>query len=247
MKSTWLKPIRVQEAAKVDLICFPFAGSGASIFYPWEKILDSRINVYAFQAPGREDRIGEDLIQDLNNLTKQASAEIFKTIGSRPFALFGHSLGAVIAFEVTKILEKLSKNPQLLFVSGRQPPHLSLKMPPISGLSDSELLKGLLNLNGTDPEILAHPDLLEIILPIIRSDFKMGENYLLPINDEKVQCPIVTIGTIDDPWLDLNEIAEWKYFTLKQCHVEILSGDHFYVKNNFIEVIQLLNKMLLER
>lgn len=245
MKSKWLKPIRTQEAAKIDLICFPFAGSGASIYYPWEKILNPRINLYAFQAPGREDRIGDDLIDDLNTLTNQASTEILKITSNRPFAFFGHSLGAVIAFEITKILEKLSKSPQLLVVSGRQPPHLSLKMPPISGLNDSELLKGLLSLKGTDPEILGHPDLLEIILPIIRGDFKMGENYLLPINTEKVQCPIVAIGTTEDPWVDLQEIAEWKYFTVQQCHVDIFSGDHFYVKNNYIELVQYLNKILL--
>jgi len=245
MNSKWFKPIRVNKEAKVDLICFPFAGSGASIFYPWEKFLDTKINLYAFQAPGREDRIGEDLIDDLAELTHQAADELL-TIINRPFIFFGHSLGAVIAFEIAKILEKSASNPSLLIVSGRQPPHLSLKMPPISGLNDKELLEGLMNLQGTDPEILKHPALLEIILPIIRGDFKIGENYFAPIDDHKILCPIIAIGALNDPWVDLSQIVEWKNFSFASCTVMTVNGDHFYVKNNFEELINFINKKILQ-
>jgi medium-chain acyl-[acyl-carrier-protein] hydrolase len=245
MNNKWFKPIRVNKEAKVDLICFPYAGSGASIFYPWEKYLDPKINLYAFQAPGREDRIGEDLINELDELTHQGAKELLK-ITHRPFIFFGHSLGAVIAFEITKILEKSATNPLMLIVSGRQPPHLSLKMPPLSGLSDAELLEGLMNLQGTDPEILEHPALLEIILPIIRGDFKIGENYFAPINGQKILCPIIAVGALNDPWVDLNQIIEWKNFTLNTFAAQTVAGDHFYVKNDFEELVHFLNQKILQ-
>ena len=98
------KPIRVSNDATIDLICFPYAGSGASIFYSWANYLNPKINIYGFQAPGKEDRISEDLIEDLNILVQNAVQEL-KQLIQRPFVLFGHSLGSVLAFEITKKLE----------------------------------------------------------------------------------------------------------------------------------------------
>jgi surfactin synthase thioesterase subunit len=241
MQKKWFKPIRVNSQAKVNLVCFPFAGSGASIFFPWEKFLHSDFNIYAFQAPGREDRIGEDLIDNLELLVQKGSAELLK-LANKPIILFGHSLGAVIAFEITKLIEKQGIEPKCLIVSGRQPPHLSLKMPPISELSDQDLLKGLLDLEGTDREIVKHPELLEIILPIIRADFKIGEKYLLPIQDQ-INCPIIAIGANNDPWVKVDELSQWQKFTRQECQLKTISGDHFYVKNDFQEIVQLLNQL----
>lgn len=245
MNNKWIKPIRISNNGTVDLICFPFAGAGASIFYPWEKLLHPNINLYGFQAPGREDRIGENIITDLKELTNQACNELSKVL-KNPFVLFGHSLGAVIAFEIAKKLADSGINPKFLIVSGRQPPHLRLRMPHISDLDDDALIDGLLKLQGTDPEILEHPTLLELFLPIIRGDFMIGERYRSEPSDSKLNCPIIAILTADDHWVNHAEIQEWAIFTTKSFAIETFPGDHFYVKNAYKPLTNFLNKKLLE-
>ena len=238
------KPIRVSNDATIDLICFPYAGSGASIFYSWANYLNPKINIYGFQAPGKEDRISEDLIEDLNTLVQNAVQEL-KQLIQRPFVLFGHSLGSVLAFEITKKLEAEQFAPQLLVLSGRPPPKFGLKMSPISHLADKELIEELHKLEGTDSRILENAELMELLLPIIRTDFRISESYKGSA-DSKINSPLIAIGSKNDPWINEIEFNEWKDYSKNTTKIQFFPGGHFYLREHLDILSEFLNSQILQ-
>lgn len=227
---------------KVQLICFPYAGSGASLFYPWVNFLSKDFEVWAFQPPGHEELMDQRLISDLAEMKQYILQKIIPII-NRPFILFGHSLGSVLAYETTKELQKRNMVPISLTVSGRQPPHLKSKMHLIAHLNNEDFIKEVFELNGTPPELMASKDFLEMATPILRADFKLAENYQIKI-EEKIKCPVSVLGSTTDKWIDTKEIAEWSKTTEKPCETRIFEGDHFYLKQNPRLVAEYLNNLL---
>jgi surfactin synthase thioesterase subunit len=239
-----LKPIRVSDDASIDLICFPYAGSGASIFYSWVNYLNPKINIYGFQAPGKEDRISENLIEDLNILIHNTVQEL-KQIIKKPFVLFGHSMGSVLAFEIAKKLEAEKLAPKLVILSGRPPPKFGLRMNPISHLADSELIAELRKLEGTDSCILENAELMELLLPIIRADFRISEAYKSSSNS-KISSPLIAIGSVNDPWIDEAEFLEWKDYSKNTTKIQFFPGGHFYIREHIDMLSEYLNSQILQ-
>lgn len=238
------KPIRVKRDATIDLICFPYAGSGASLFTSWLDYLDLKINLYGFQAPGKEDRISEDLIEDLDSLVQLATQEIQQLIQG-PFVLFGHSLGSVLAFEITKSLEKQAISPKLMILSGRQPPEFGSKMQSISHLGDDAFIEQLKKLQGSDSRVLENRELMELLLPIIRADFKISECYR-DFSGLKVQCPLIALGSNDDPWINKNDFNAWQNYSHKPVKIQFFPGGHFYIKEHHELLCNFLNAEILQ-
>lgn len=243
MAAKAFKPIRISDNSIIDLFCFPYAGSGASIFYSWANYLDPKINIYGFQAPGKEDRISEDLVVDLNTLIQNAVQEL-KQIINKPFALFGHSMGSVLAFEIAKFLESENLTPKLVILSGRPPPEFGLRMNPISHLEDKELITELRKLEGTDTRILENEELMELLLPIIRADFRISESYKSSSN-LKISSPMIAIGSEEDPWLNELEFNEWKQYSHNTTKIQFFPGGHFYLKEHLNLLSTFLNSEIL--
>ena len=240
----WLTPINQLRTPSKQLFCFPYAGGGASIFRPWKNYLGPEIGAYAIQLPGRESRFTEEPISDLITIAK-ASADAISEICSRPFAIFGHSLGAAIAYEVTAELEARGLKPAQLFISGRQSPNRKPLRAPISHLSDAEFIEQLKSYNTTPREIFENREILELLLPMLKADFSMAENYQHQIGS-KVNAPITALASKGDIWLSPESISDWSKKTFGPFSSHWFEGGHLYLNQETEALVKYIQEKLLK-
>jgi surfactin synthase thioesterase subunit len=223
----WLVPIGGTSRGRALLFCFPFAGGGTAPFRGWPQHLGNDIEVLAVLPPGRESRFAEPPLRDFGLLVQRAAAGLLAVV-DRPFALFGHSLGAVVAYEVARVMERHDAVPAMLFVSGRKAPHLPSPRPPIAGLEDAAFLRGMAEMEGTPGEVLESPELLELLLPMLRADFALAEEYR-PLPGPRLACPVTALGSEDDRWIDRPGLQAWQEVTGGPFELRIFPGNHFYL------------------
>jgi len=144
----------------------------------------------------------------------------------KPFFFFGHSFGAVLAFELAR---RLIPQPRILFVSACSVPHIPNPNRPIHSLSDSEFIKSLQELNGLPAEVASNAELMELLLPALRADFEAIENYRYTSNERRLECPIVAFGGSDDSHVDRARLESWDYHTNGSFISKIFPGDHFFI------------------
>ncbi|GAA3151564.1 thioesterase II family protein [Streptomyces echinatus] len=213
----------------VRLFCFPHAGGAASYFYPWSRSLPEDVEVQAVQYPGRQDRAGEPRIRAVPELADRIHAAIRPWL-TRPFAFFGHSMGAVLAFEVaSRIAREDGAAPAHLFVSGRRAPsrtrHERLHL-----ASRATLIEAVRALGGTDPRILADEDLLDLVLPTIRADYTAIEMYRFD-SAPPLPCDVTAMVGDSDPVASVEDTAAWAQHTLGRFDLRIFPGGHFYLED----------------
>lgn len=225
--SPWLFRPRPQPAGRIRLFCFPYSGAGASIFVSWAGALPPGIELCAVQLPGRETRLAEPPERHLDTLVER----ILPALGpylEGPFAFFGHSMGALLAFELARALRRSGGPlPALLVASGHRAPHLPDPHPPAHALPEPELLDELRRLNGTPPEVLEHPELRAILLPILRADFAVCETYAYRA-EPPLACPITAFGGLEDGDVTRDELAAWREQTTAGFSLRMFPGDHFF-------------------
>lgn len=167
----WYLEYRRNPQAIIRLFCFHHSGGGASAYYPWLEYLTTHIEMIAIQLPGRENRFTEPLTHNLNDIINTLS-EGFEFYKDKPFFVFGHSLGGLIAFEFIKSIHQLySLYPHHIIISATKAPHFPFRMKPLSSLEDKALKEELKIYSGIEEPILNNEELLSLFLPIIRSDF----------------------------------------------------------------------------
>jgi len=224
---------------RLRLFCFPYAGGGGSIFRGWQDHLGAAVQVCPVQLPGRERRIAEKAFTDANLLVS-AAARALRPYLDLPFALFGHSMGALICFELARYLRKEQNiQPACLFVSSRRAPQLPSRRPPIYALPDTELIEELRHLNGTPAEVLEHQELLELMLPILRADFKVVETYHYE-DQPKLNCPIIAFGGLEDEDSSRAELEAWREQTASRFSLHMIPGDHFFIHTSSRLLLKLL-------
>ena len=228
---------------KIQFICFPYAGGGASVFYSWKQQLMDVADVLAIQYPGHESRFSEKPFTNMEELVRL----IYKEIGhgiSTNCVLFWHSIGARIAYEFTKYYEQVSHNKiRHLIVSGSRAPHFQEKNP-IHALPDEAFIKEIKRFKCTPNEILENQELLEIFLPMLRADFELDETYFYT-EKRKIRCPITILGGKEDPEASEEELKEWKEYTDFPCVLRMFSGEHFFIKTNEKAVLNTIKNILL--
>ncbi|MFC6082773.1 thioesterase II family protein [Sphaerisporangium aureirubrum] len=216
-------------SARVRLFCFPYAGGGASIYRGWHERLPAHVEVFAVQPPGRESRLAEAPYSRMADLLPSL-AEGLTPLLDRPFAFFGHSLGAAVGFELTRYLRRTGGElPGHLFVSGRQAPHLPSRNERIHAMSDDAFLAGVRKLDGISPELFDHPELLELLLPLLRADFTLSEDHAYR-PEHKLDIPITAFHGSDDPTTRESEMAAWAAHTSGPFALRTLPGDHFFLR-----------------
>lgn len=229
MKNRLIEKISGEQGnAKLNLLCFPYAGAGVSVYYRWKDYFGNKIMVYAIQLPGRENRISEPTYTTIDEIMPDLLEEIGEIVQKR-FILFGHSMGAKIAYELEKKLEYSGFCARHLIVSGSRPPHIP-EPNPICNLPKEEFIKELTRFAGTPKEVLGNEEMMNFFMPLLRADFKMDEQYFRE-NKVKLNCPINAFCGKEDTEATETDMKEWGIYT-SDFALELFGGDHFFIKSN---------------
>jgi len=221
-----------------QLFCFTHAGGGPSFFRPWRAPLAPEIAVRRVLLPGREGRLEEPPRRRITELIEPLCAALEPHL-DQPYALFGHSMGAVVAFEVARWFSASSRvGPTCLIVSGRQAPGLASRSR-LSELPDDQFIAEVGRLNGIPPEVLGEPELLEMVLPALRADFELAETYR-PLPGGRLNCPVTAYLSTGDPEVDYAGVRRWREVTTGEFATRVFGGDHFYLKGGRPDVLDAI-------
>jgi medium-chain acyl-[acyl-carrier-protein] hydrolase len=235
----WVTCPKPGPQARLRLFCFPYAGGGASLFRTWADDLPAQVEVCPIQLPGRESRFREARYSRLMPLV-HALGDVIQPYLTVPFAFFGHSLGALISFELTRYLRRQGAPlPVCLFASAHRAPHLPDPKPPIYNLPDPRFLGELRLLNGMPGEVLENAELMELMLPLLRADFAVAETYAYT-EDAPLSCPISAFGGLADDEVSQEEAAAWHTQTLGAFTLRMLPGDHFFLVKERATLLQAI-------
>ena len=219
---------RPSPRASFRLLCFPPAGYGAAIYRDLGRALPERLEVCSVRLPGRENLRAEPLITDFSRLI-EAAVSIVTPYLDRPFAIFGHSMGSWLAFEVGRRLRNAGRLPAHLFVSGRRAPQIAKTAAPIHDLPDNEFIAEIQRrYNGIPQTLLNEPELLHLTLPILRADLAALESYQYS-DDAALDCAISCYAGRDDHELKEDDLAAWRKQTSRNFKLIRFPGDHFYL------------------
>lgn len=226
--SRWLTMPAPRPDAALRLFCFPYAGGGAVSFRPWVDRLPTQVELCAVTLPGRGVRLPEPAFWQLAPLVDAIAPALLPQF-DRPFAFFGHSLGALLAFELTRYLRRHHQPlPCHLLLSGRRAPHLPATTPPLHPLSEADFLQALRRLNGTPTAVLENTELMQMLLPTLRADFAVVETYHHQA-DTPLACPMTTFGGLEDPETTPASLMAWQAHTTAPFGCHWFPGDHFFL------------------
>ncbi|MBK8096655.1 MAG: thioesterase [Planctomycetes bacterium] len=224
----WFPLWRPRPAARWRLLCLPFAGGGASAYREWQDALPD-IEVLAAQLPGREHRIHELPVDDLTALLAGLRQAVAALPAGAPLGLCGHSFGALLAFALTRELVVAGAPPAALIATGARAPHC----PPRRILHDlplPALLQEMIRLGGTSPRVLAEPELLALLEPMLRADLRVAERSVLPVSPA-LPVPIAVFGGTEDPQVAPADLQAWSAVAANGCTVSFVPGGHFFVRD----------------
>jgi pyochelin biosynthesis protein PchC len=241
---SWIRPLRdAAHRSQVHLVCFPFAGGSAGYFHSLAKSLEPDISVLGVQYPGRQDRRHEPLIEDIGQLADEV-CEALIPWETQPLALFGHSMGSLVAFEVARRSERDDRRPPLaLFASGRRAPSCPRDQSPYAADDDS-LIANLRWLGGTEPALLDDDEMTRLILPVIRGDYRAVATYRAPATETMVHVPIVAMTGDRDPSVSFEEASAWRLHTTRSFEIKVLAGGHFFIHEHTVEIADYVRRVL---
>ncbi|MDZ7269879.1 MAG: thioesterase domain-containing protein [candidate division KSB1 bacterium] len=242
--ASWVVRPRPNPRAALRLFCFPYAGAGSIIFRSWPEQLPVSVETCLVELPGRGSRLREPLFTRLLPMIDAALPALLPYL-DRPFAFFGHSMGALLSFELTRRLRRQADRlPSHLFVSGRAAPHLPDAMPALHKLPEAEFIAELRRLNGTPGEVLEHAELMQLLMPILRADFAVCETYVCEPGPP-LACPITVFGGAEDPHVTRATLEPWREHTSAGFALHILPGDHFFLQSAAPMLLQIMREELL--
>lgn len=214
--------------ARIRLFCFPYAGGGSAIFRHWTHQFLHPIELVPALLPARENRIREPGYTRLDKLVETLAREISPYL-DKPFAFFGHSMGALIGFELARRLrDERGLEPEHLFVSGRRSPRISRRDLNIHNLPEPDFVAELEQMNGTPREVLEHAELMALLIPMLRADFEACYSYDY-VPGELLRCPITTFGGTRDEEAPRDELELWREETTGEFKLRMIEGDHFFI------------------
>jgi medium-chain acyl-[acyl-carrier-protein] hydrolase len=240
----WLSRSHTAHPGGLPLICLPNAGGSASQFFSWARLLPPDIDVWPVQLPGRENRLRETPLSQMDTLV-EAIAEALAPNLSGPFAIFGHSLGGLVGFELARMLRRrYGLEPAHLLVSARRAPHLPHRFGPIHRLPDEMFLDELARrYNGIPDLIRQDPELLSIYLPMLRADVTIFETYVWA-EEPPLNCPITVYGGRDDTSVAYDELVAWAAHSTHRGVPKLFPGGHFYLQAARQELLAEISRSL---
>ena len=225
----WFVCSQTNPGAEMRLFFFPFAGGGPPAFIQWIKELPTHMEGMIAHYPGRGSRYQEPAINNLSILVEKLS-HAMQTFFDKPFAFFGHSLGGLVAFELTRQLRHHNlPEPQVLLISACGAPHIPDSQPPIHQLPDAEFLEALKSINGIPSELQNNTEIIELSLPTLRADFQVIESYHYDSGGPPLNLPIRAYGGLDDPRVSRERLEGWASLTNAGFKSQYFPGDHFFI------------------
>jgi pyochelin biosynthesis protein PchC len=237
----WLHCHRSTTERRVTLFCFPHAGGAPGFFQSWGRRLPPWIDIFSIHYPGRETRLQEPLIDDMSTLVGQIVGPLKRFVDG-PFALFGHSVGAAIAHEVTRLLEIEHISPLRLFVSGRRgPQHERLTSRYCE--DEEKLWIDVCRLGGTPEQLYRNEYVRAVMIPILRNDYRLSETYL-PADLRRLLCPVTALTGDEDAEVTQEQAQAWRAVSSREFKLHVFSGGHFYLVRRSAEVLQIITQEL---
>jgi surfactin synthase thioesterase subunit len=234
----WCRRYRPARNPAARLVCLPHAGGSAPFFRPVAMALNPQIDVVAIQLPGRQERRNEKPIDDMAELADRVQA-ILARQPELPLTLFGHSMGAVIAFEVTRRLEAAGRGPVRVFASGRRGP-ATHRDETVHLRDDAGILDEVRKMAGTASSVLGDDELMRAALPALRADYRATETYTCP-PEVTVNCPITVLAGDNDPKTTVDEAKAWASHTTAPFDLHVFTGGHFFLTDHADEIIKILD------
>ncbi|GAB6988511.1 thioesterase II family protein [Paenibacillus pini] len=232
----------------VKLICIPYAGGTSSSYIRWAKYLHPGIEMINVELAGRGKRFGEPLYSAFEEAVNDVFLQIKRHIEPDvDYALFGHSMGSWISYELYyKLLEEGYPLPFHLFFSGRRAPHLVKKPDGYWKLPESEMVELLLRYGGVSREFMEDPQLLELIMPMVRADFRITEEYVYQDKNIKLGCGVSVFTGRNDVDIPISDMYGWRDLSAQSCQVYEFAGNHFFIHEYAQEVVTAIHKILLK-
>jgi len=242
----WLVRPLPRPDARMRLICFPYAGGGASAFKDWSDDLPDDIELCIVQMPGREERLREPLLTSMSELVDVLIKEL-SAYNDRPFAFVGHSMGAIVCYEVAcRLREMGAALPQHVFLSARAAPQLQDKSESLASLENDDFIRRLHSLYGAVPDAIRQSaELQKVFLPILRADVTLLETHDC-VSVEPLKCPITVLGGASDPAISASMLAGWNECTSETFTQHEFPGGHFYIHAQRDSVVSLVVKCLAQ-
>ncbi len=237
--SPWLRCVRPNPNATLRLLCLPHAGGAASAYALWHRYMPSHIEVWSVQLPGRENRLSESAFTDWASLIHTLANAVWP-ITDVPLMCFGHSMGAVMAFELARYLRHHSTFAfQALLLSGHCAAHMSPNSEPIHHLPDDAFVHKVAEFEGLPVALTTSADFREIWLPSLRADFTLCERYRY-VDDAPLSCPMIALGGVQDGHVRPSDLRAWSAHTLSSFRMHMLPGGHFYLHEQRDRFMQTL-------
>lgn len=242
----WIRYRQSRQHAQLRLFCFPYAGGSASIFRNWSEHLPPGIEVWPVQLPGRENRSMEEPFSHMSALIECLGPALLPCF-DKPYAFFGHSMGATICFELARYVRQKGHSlaPVHLYVSGHRAPQIPDPNPPTYHLPEPEFIADLRRLKGTPEEVLQNAELLQFLLPLLRADFALSQAYLYT-PEQPLSCSISAFCGLRDTESSREEIEGWRKQTSTSFNLHLLNGDHFFLHKEQNTLMQILSQELMK-
>jgi medium-chain acyl-[acyl-carrier-protein] hydrolase len=241
----WFQSDQARRRVEIKLFCLPYAGGTASIFLNWANRLPSNIQILPVELPGRGGRLSEPPFVSFTPLVKDLANAMLPLLDA-PFAFFGHSMGSIIAFELARFLRRdYGREPYALFASGRRAPHVPATDPATYDLPQDQFLEELRRIDGTPTEVLEHAELMELLIPFVRADFRLIQTYEYTEGDP-LSCPIYACCGMQDKEETRELMSKWKEQTESWFKLHMLPGDHFFLRSSESLLLELLAHDLYE-
>jgi medium-chain acyl-[acyl-carrier-protein] hydrolase len=236
----WLRWPRRRPAARWRLLCFPHAGSGPAPYLTWAPLLGEDVEVAAVCLPGRERRLGERRYRRMDPLIAEFCADVMPMLRP-PYVFFGHSLGALIAFELCRVLERRAQAPPPahLFVSGCSAPHLPHALPPAHALAEGEFLARVREYEGLPDAVINDHQMLALVMPVLRDDFELAETYA-PGAPWAVRAPLTAIRGARDRSVPPASLDAWRDLARGRFRTRTVPGGHFYLTDSAQPVVEVI-------
>ncbi|MFF1612362.1 thioesterase II family protein [Amycolatopsis sp. NPDC058278] len=238
--ASWVRVFHPNPDAALRIVCFPHAGGAAPFFHSLSQALSGDFEVLSLQYPGRQDRRSEPFIDDIHVLADRV-AKVLCRWTDRPLIFFGHSMGATLAYETALRLEPVGAGPTALFVSSRRSPN-AVPVELVHLRDDRGLLDEVKGLSGTESWMFDDPEIVEMILPVLRNDYRAVETYRHRPH-RPLACPIFALVGDRDPKVAVDDMRDWRNFSAAGFELNVFPGGHFYLTDNQEAVVQLLSRV----